>query len=61
MYAEPFAWRAVGITQAALDAYHQAGKNRIQGIERAHITDRFKMIIHILDRDEPMTQDDLFS
>ena len=61
MYAEPFAWRAVGITRAALDAYHQAGKNRIQGIERAHLTDRFKMIVHVLDRDEPMTQDDLFN
>ncbi len=61
MYAEPFAWRAVGITRAALDAYHQAAKNRLQGIERAHLTDRFKMIQHILDRDEPLSQDDLFS
>lgn len=61
MYAEPFAWRAVGITRAALDAYHQAGKNRLQGIERAHLTDRFKMIQHILDRDEPLSQDGLFS
>ncbi|WP_299822907.1 hypothetical protein [uncultured Jannaschia sp.] len=61
MYAEPFAWRAVGITKAALDAYRQAGKNRLQGIERAHLTDRFKMIQHILDRNEPLSQDDLFS
>lgn len=60
LYAEPVAWRAVGITRAALDAYHQAGKNKIQGIERAHRTDRSKMIEHILDRDEPMTQNDLF-
>ena len=61
MYAEPFAWRAVGITRAALDAYHNAGKNRLQGIERAHLTDRSKMIHYILDRDEPLSQYDLFS
>lgn len=61
MYADPFAWRAVGITRAALNAYRQAGKNRLQGIERAHLTDRFKMIQHILDRDEPLSQEDLFS
>lgn len=61
MYAEPCAWRSVGITRAALDAYTKAGKNRLQGIERAHLTDRFKMIRHILDRDEPLSHDDLFS
>lgn len=61
MYAEPFAWRAVGITIAALTAYHQAGRNKVQGIERAHLTDRFKMVQHILDRAEPLSHQDLFS
>ena len=61
MYADPSAWRAVGITRAALDAYHQAGKKRITGIERAHLTDRKEMVEHILHRDEPLSQDALFS
>ena len=61
MYAEPCAWRAVGITRSALDAYCRSGKNRLQGIERAHLTDRAKMIHHILNRDDPMTQQELFS
>ena len=61
MYAELYAWRAVGITRAALDAYYQAGKKKLQGIERAHLTDRFKMVQHILDRDEPLSQERLFS
>ena len=60
MYADPFAWRAVGITRAALDAYLQAGKKRIGGIQRAHLTDRKKMVDHVLDRDEPLSQEDLF-
>ncbi|WP_282029830.1 hypothetical protein [Paracoccus marcusii] len=59
-YADPFAWRAVGITQAALDAYREAGKDRIKGIERAHLTDRHRMVAHILKRDIPMSQDELF-
>lgn len=61
MYADPFAWRAVGITRAALDAYIQAGKKRIKGIQRAHLTDRKKMVDYVLDRDEPLSQQDLFS
>lgn len=61
MYAEPFAWRAVGITRSAINAYIKAGKNRVPGIERAHLTDRFKMIQHILDRDKPMAQQELFA
>lgn len=60
-YADPFAWRAVGITQAALDAYRAAGKGRIKGIERAHLTDRHSMVAHILKRDIPMSQNELFS
>lgn len=60
-YADPFAWRAVGITRAALDAYREAGKDRIKGIERAHLTDRHRMVAHILKRDTPMSQDELFS
>lgn len=61
MYADPFAWRAVGITRAALDAYLQAGKKRIKGIQRAHLTDRKEMVDHVLDRDEPLSQEALFS
>lgn len=60
-YADALAWRAVGITRAALDAYHKAGKNTIKGIERAHLTDRYRMVAYILKRDNPMSQDDLFS
>lgn len=60
-YADPFAWRAVGITRAALDAYRNAGKDRIKGIERAHLTDRHRMVAHILKRDAPMSKDELFS
>lgn len=60
MYAEPFAWRVVGITQAALAAYRDAGKNKVQGMERAHLTDRFKMIRHVLERNEPMSSEELF-
>ncbi|WP_235674089.1 MULTISPECIES: hypothetical protein [unclassified Paracoccus (in: a-proteobacteria)] len=60
-YADSFAWRAVGITREALNAYREAGKGRIKGIERAHLTDRHRMITHILKRDIPMSQDELFS
>lgn len=60
-YADPFAWRAVGITRAALNAYREAGRRKIKGIERAHLTDRHKMVAHILDRETPMSQEELFS
>lgn len=61
MYSEAYAWRAVGITRAALDIYHRAGRNRVQGIERAHLTDRAVMVRHILYREAPLSQDDLFT
>lgn len=61
MYAEPFAWRAVGITRAALNMYQHAGRGRIQGIERAHLTDRSKMVNYVLDREVPLSRHALFS
>jgi len=61
MYADPSAWRAVGITRAALEAYRAAGKNKIQGIERAHLTDRWRMIEHVFEREAPLTKDELFA
>ncbi len=60
MYAEPFAWRAVGITTAALAAYAEAGHRPIKGVERAHLIDRAQMIAHIFDRDEPLGEGELF-
>ncbi len=61
MYAEPQAWRAVGITRAALAAYADAGHRPIKGLERAHLTDRSKMVSHVFDREEPLSCDELFS
>ncbi|EKU75841.1 hypothetical protein [Sphingobium yanoikuyae] len=61
MYSEIYAWRAVGITRAALDIYHRAGRNRVKGIERAHLTDRAVMVRHILYREAPLPKDDLFT
>lgn len=61
MYADPSAWRAVGITRAALAAYYRAGKKRLTGIQRAHLTDRKDMVEHILNREYPLSQHDLFS
>lgn len=61
MYAEPEAWRAVGITRAALDAFDASGHRPIKGLERAHITDRFKMIANVFDCDEPLTFNELFN
>jgi hypothetical protein len=60
LYAEPEAWRAVGITRATLAAYTEAGHRLISGIERAHLTDRNKMIDHIFERDQPLSFDELF-
>ena len=57
MYSEIYAWRAVGITRAALDIYHRAGRNRVKGIERAHLTDRAVMVRHILYREAPLPKD----
>ncbi|KHL24274.1 hypothetical protein PK98_15015 [Croceibacterium mercuriale] len=61
MYADPSAWRAVGITRAALEAYRAAGKNKLQGIERAHLTDRSRMVEHVFKRETPLTKDELFA
>lgn len=61
MYADPSAWRAVGITRAALDTYRAAGKNKVQGVERAHLTDRWRMVEHVFERETPLTEDELFA
>lgn len=61
MYAEPFAWRVVGITTAALAAYAEAGHRPIKGVERAHLIDRAKMVAHVFERDEPLTESELFA
>ncbi len=61
MYSEAYAWRAVGITRAALEIYHRAGRKRVQGIERAHLTDRAVMVRHILDREVPLSRGELFT
>jgi len=60
MYAEPDAWRAVGITRAALARYREADHRSITGLERAHLTDRQHMVGHIIDRDEPLSCLELF-
>lgn len=61
MYADPSAWRAVGITRAALECYVRAGRRRIRGVQRAHLTSRAGMVEHVLERHEPLSQADLFS
>lgn len=60
MYADPYAWRAVGITRAALQAYNQASRDRIKGIQRAHLTDRKDMVDYLFDQPHPWSQADLF-
>jgi hypothetical protein len=60
MYGEPEAWRVVGITSDALEVYKAAGHRRVSGIERAHLTDRNKMIRYIFERDQPLTYEALF-
>lgn len=59
LYAEPSAWRAVGVTRAALAAYRAAGFRPTVGIERAHLIDRHRTIAALLDRPEPLTQEAL--
>ncbi|MFB2532702.1 hypothetical protein ACEYYB_12845 [Paracoccus sp. p4-l81] len=60
LYAEPLAWRVVGVTRAALAAYRDAGFRPITGIERAHLTDRHRTIAALLDGPEPLPQEALF-
>lgn len=60
MSAKPFAWHVVGVTEAALRKFHelkyrsQAG----QGLTRAHLRPRIETVRELLDRGEPMSQDE---
>ncbi len=60
MYAEPIAWRVVGITRAALAAYAASGHRPMKGVERAHLIDRALMVAYVFERDLPLSEIELF-
>lgn len=60
MYVEPIAWRAVGITRAALTAYAALGHRPMKGVERAHLIDRSQMVAYVFERELPLSEIELF-
>jgi len=60
MSAKPFAWRVVGVTQAALKKFHELDYRyrSKQGLTRAHLRPRIETVRELLDRSEPMSQDE---
>jgi hypothetical protein len=58
---EKWAWPVIGITPAALALYREAEWKRPKvKMVRAHLIPRSDMVRHILNRPEPMTEDELF-
>jgi hypothetical protein len=58
MSAKPFAWRVVGVTEAALKKFHEL-KYQYQGghgLTRAHLRPRIETVRELLGRSEPMSQ-----
>jgi hypothetical protein len=58
MSAKPFAWRVVGVTEAALKKFHELNY-RYQsrhGLTRAHLRPRIETVRELLARSEPMSQ-----
>lgn len=60
MSAKPFAWHVVGVTEAALRKFHELNYRYEagHGLTRAHLRPRIETVRELLNRSEPMSQDE---
>lgn len=58
MSAKPFAWRVVGVTEAALKKFHELNYRYQSGhrLTRAHLRPRIETVRELLNRSEPMSE-----
>ena len=60
MSSQPFSWRVVGITKAALKKFHELNyryKNLTEkALTRAHLRPRIETVMELLQRDQPMSE-----
>jgi hypothetical protein len=58
MSSQPFSWRVVGITKAALKKFNELNYRYKsgEGLTRAHLQPRIKTVMELLQRDQPMSE-----